>query len=210
VGRYIGPVEKLERREGVDLGLKGERALLGKTALARRGPVPPGDHGARRRSKPSIYATQLRETQKLKLMYGVREKQFRRYLVIAARRRDVTTGAALLELLERRLDNVVYRLGLANTRRQARQFVVHGHILVDGERCDIPSRLLKPGAAVALKAGAPVERLAREATQALGRVERWLEADLDALRGRVVRAPAREEITVPVNEQHVIERYSRR
>ncbi|WP_354698905.1 30S ribosomal protein S4 [Paraconexibacter sp. AEG42_29] len=210
MGRYTGPVEKLERREGVDLGLKGERSLLGKTALARRGPVPPGEHGMRRRNKQSIYATQLRETQKLKLMYGVREKQFRRYLVIASRRRDVTTGAALLEILERRLDNVVYRIGLANTRAQARQFVSHGHILVDGVRCNIGSRLLEAGNTVALQTGSAVEPIAREATQSLGRVERWLEADLDALRGRVVRAPNRDEITVPVDEQQVIERYSRR
>lgn len=209
MGRDVGPVEKLERREGVDLGLKGERALLGKTALQRRGPVPPGVHGMRRRSKPSVYSMQLRETQKLKLMYGVREAQFRRYLKAAQGRRDVTTGEALLETLERRLDNVLYRLGLASTRRQARQFVSHGHVHVNGRRCDIASRLVDPGDVVTLKDGSPVEPLARDASEAVGRVEAWLEADLTHLRGRVVRRPLRREIAVPVDEQQVVERYAR-
>ena len=132
MGRYTGPVEKLSRREGVELFLKGERALNGKSALERRGPAPPGQHGTRRGSRPSIYANQLRAKQRAKRYYGVRERQFRRYVREATRRREGVTGEELVRLLERRLDNVVYRLGLAATRAQARQFVSHGHVRVDG------------------------------------------------------------------------------
>lgn len=210
MGRYTGPVEKLERREGVDLGLKGTRRLLGKTSLERRGAIPPGQHGAARRGRPSVYSVQLRETQKLKLLYGVRERQFRRYVEQAARRRDVTTGEALLQTLERRLDNVVYRLGLANTRAQARQFVGHGHIWLDGRRCDIASALVAEGSVITLAPGAPVEPVARQAAEEVGTVPPWLQADLDALTGRVLRLPVRAEIHVPVVEQHVVERYARR
>lgn len=211
MGRYTGPVEKLERREGVDLGLKGTRRLLGKTSLDRRGPVPPGQHGAsRRRGRPSVYSVQLRETQKLKLVYGVREKQFRRYVEKAMKRRDVTTGEALLQTLERRLDNVVYRLGLANTRAQARQFVGHGHVWLDGRRCDIPSALVAEGSVVTLAPGSAIEPVARQAADEVGAVPAWLQADLDGLTGRVLRLPVRDEIHVPVVEQHVVERYARR
>jgi small subunit ribosomal protein S4 len=210
MGRYTGPVEKLERREGVDLGLKGARSLAGKTSLARRGPQPPGQHGLRRRGRPSVFQQQLRETQKLKITYGVRERQFKLYLTIAGRRRDVTTGEALLELLERRLDNVVYRLGLASTRRQARQFVSHGHVDVNGTRCDIPSATVDPGDVVAIRSGAAIRPVAQEAASEVGTVPNWLQSDLDALEGRVLRAPVRQEIAVEVEEHLVIERYSRR
>ncbi len=209
MGRSTGPVEKLERREGVSLDLKGERQLRRKTALERRGAQPPGQHGAMRRRPPSIYAQQLRETQKLKIAYGVRERQFRNLVAKARRRRDVTTGEALLELLERRLDNVVFRLGLATTRRQARQFVGHGHVFVDGRRLDIASAQIKDGSRVTLDPGSPVEPLARDATETVGRVPGWLEADHDKLAGRVLRAPRRDEIAMPVVEQLVIERYRR-
>src|ERR1044072_8694768 len=134
MGRYIGPVEKLERREGVSLDLKGKRQLRGKTALERRGAAPPGQHGARRRRAPGVYGVQLREAQKLKIAYGVRERQMRRLAAGPRRNQETTAGEALLQGLERRLDNVVFRLGLAATRRQARQFVVHGHVLVDERR----------------------------------------------------------------------------
>ena len=210
MGRYRGPVEKLERREGVPLDLKGRRQLNGKTALNRRGPIPPGQHGARRRRAPSVYGQQLRESQKLKIAYGLREKQMRRLVDKARRNRDATTGEALLELLERRLDNIVFRLGLAWTRRQARQFVVHGHVLVDERRLDIPSARIPDGARVRIKPGSPVEPVARDATDELGRVPAWLEADPDSLAGRVLRAPERAEIEMPVTEQLVIERYARR
>jgi len=210
MGRYTGPVEKLERREGVSLDLKGKRQLRGKSALERRGAAPPGQHGAARRRAPSVYGMQLRESQKLKIAYGVREKQMRRLIQKARRNHETTAGEALLELLERRLDNVVFRLGLAATRRQARQFVSHGHVLVDGKRLDIPSALVGDGARVQLKEGTPVAPLAHEAAADLGRVPAWLEADHEALAGRVLRAPQREEIAMPVTEQLVIERYARR
>lgn len=209
MGRYTGPVEKLERREGVDLGLKGQRRLARKTALERRGAVPPGQHGMRRRTKVSVYSTQLREAQKLKIAYGVREKQFRRYIASAMGRRDVTAGEALLQLLELRLDNVVYRLGLAATRAQARQLVGHGHIQLDGKRATIASMRVKSGQVVAVRPGAPVEPIARQAAADVGRVPAWLLADHDGLSGTVLRIPVRSEIAIPVTEQLVIEKYSR-
>jgi small subunit ribosomal protein S4 len=210
MGRHIGPVEKLERREGVSLDLKGKRQLLGKTSLERRGPVPPGQHGAARRRAPSVYGQQLREAQKLKIAYGVREKQMRRLVDRARRSHETTAGEALLQLLERRLDNIVFRLGLASTRRQARQFVGHGHVLVDGRRLDIASAALADGSLVQLAPSSPVEPLAREAADSIGRLAAWLQVDHEALAGRVLRAPQRDEIAMPVNEQLVIERYARR
>ena len=209
MGRYTGPVEKLERREGVDLGLKGQRRLARKTSLERRGAVPPGQHGMRRRTKVSVYSTQLREAQKLKIAYGVREKQFRRYIASAMGRRDVTAGEALLQMLELRLDNVVYRLGLAATRAQARQLVGHGHIQLDGKRATIASMRVKTGQVVAIRPDAPVEPIARQAAADVGRVPAWLLADHDGLSGTVLRVPVRSEIAIPVTEQLVIEKYSR-
>ncbi|HET7444285.1 MAG TPA: S4 domain-containing protein [Solirubrobacterales bacterium] len=179
MGRYIGPVEKLERREGVSLDLKGKRQLLGKTSLERRGPVPPGQHGAARRRAPSVYGQQLREAQKLKIAYGIREKQMR-------------------------------RLGFASTRRQARQFVGHGHVLVDGRRLDIPSATVGDESLVQIKPGSPVEPVAREAADDIGLLPAWLQVDHEALAGKVLRAPERSEIAMPASEQLVIERYARR
>jgi small subunit ribosomal protein S4 len=203
-------VEKLERREGVSLDMKSERQLLGKTSLERRGPVPPGQHGARRRRAPSIYGMQLREAQKLKIAYGLREKQMRRLVGRARRNREATTGEALLELLERRLDNVVFRLGLASTRRQARQFIVHGHVQIDGKRLDIPSASIADEARIRIAPDAPIAPVARRAADQIGAIPAWLEADHEALAGRVLRAPLRDEIAMPVVEQLVIERYTRR
>ena len=210
MGRYTGPVEKLERREGVALDLKGKRQALGKTSLERRGAAPPGQHGARRRRQQSVYGQQLRESQKLKIAYGVREKQMRRLVDRARRRRETTAGEALLQMLEARLDNVVFRLGLASTRRQARQFVVHGHVLVDGRRLDIPSASVGEGTRIEIAPEAPVRAVSAEAAAEVGRVPAWLEADHDSLAGRVLREPSRDEITIPVTEQLVIERYARR
>ncbi len=211
MGRYTGPVEKLSRREGVDLCLKGERRLAGKGALERRGDRPPGQHGLRPR-KESIYGRQLREKQRLKRYYGVRERQLRRYLRDAVRRSspDLVAGERLLVTLELRLDNVVYRLGLATTRAQARQMVAHGHVLVDGRRCDIASRPVGVGERVSIAASSAVRPLAHEATTLVGRVPDWLEADHDGLSGRVLRAPDRGEIDAPVAEQLVIELHGRR
>jgi small subunit ribosomal protein S4 len=142
MARYRGPVEKIERRLDADLGLKGERRLSGKSALEKR-PFAPGQHG-QRRAKISEYGLQLREKQKAKFMYGVSEKQFRKYFKEAARR-EGNTGANLVTLIEQRLDNVVFRMGFATTRANARQFTTHGHVLVDGKKVDIPSFIVKAG-----------------------------------------------------------------
>jgi small subunit ribosomal protein S4 len=206
MGRYTGPVEKLSRREGVELFLKGERALNGKSALERRGDAPPGQHGQARRRKPSIYQTQLRAKQTAKRYYGVREGQFRRYVAKANRTQGVT-GEELLSLLERRLDNVVYRLGFAGTRAQARQFVNHGHVRVDDKKVDIASYLVKPGETVAIHG--PVREVAAAATELTGVVSGWLQTDFEALQGKVLRLPVRSDINAPVNEQLIVELYSR-
>jgi small subunit ribosomal protein S4 len=210
MGRYTGPVERLSRREGVELFLKGERALNGKSALERRGPTPPGQHGTRRRGRESIYGQQLREKQRAKRYYGVRERQFRHYVEAASRRREGTMGEHLLALLETRLDNVVYRLGFASTRAQARQFVSHGHVLVDGRRVDIPSYGLRPGQTVSVAAESAVRPLATAAMDLTSAMPGWLQADFDRMEGRMVREPLRSEITAPVNEQLIVEFYSRR
>ncbi len=207
MGRHTGPVEKLSRREGVELFLKGERALNGKSALERRGDAPPGQHGQARRRKPSIYQTQLRAKQTAKRYYGVRERQFRKYVKAAGRSREGVTGEELLRLLERRLDNVVYRLGFAGTRAQARQFVNHGHVTVDDRKVDIASFLVKPGQTIAIKG--PVREVASAATELTGAVSGWLQTDFDALQGKVLRLPERSDINTPVNEQLIVELYSR-
>jgi small subunit ribosomal protein S4 len=193
----------------VELYLKGERALNGKSALERRGSVPPGQHGAARRRRPSIYAEQLRAKQRAKRYYGVREKQFRNYVREAAKNRDRVTGEELLRLLERRLDNVVYRLGFASTRAQARQFVNHGHVLVDGRRVDIASYKVKPGQEVAIGASSPVRDVASATTELTGTVAPWLQTDFDALSGKVLRIPERAEISAPIDEHLIVELYSR-
>jgi small subunit ribosomal protein S4 len=209
MGRHTGPVERLSRREGVELELKGVRRLAGKSALERRGALPPGEHGGRRRRQPSTFALQLRAKQVLKRMYGVRERQFRRYVEEAQRSRD-RTGDRLLQMLERRLDNVIFRLGFATTRAQARQFIGHGHVLVDGRRVTIPSYRVKAGQVVALRASSPVRPVSAEAAELLARVAPWLETDPDGLTGRVLREPVRRDINVPIDEQLVVEHFSRR
>jgi small subunit ribosomal protein S4 len=206
VGRYTGPVEKLSRREGVELYLKGERLAAGKSALERR-PYPPGEHG-RARPRPSEYRLQLREKQKAKRYYGVRERQFRRYFELA-RRESGVLGENLVRHLERRLDNVVYRLGFAATRAQARQFVVHGHIRLNGRKVDRPSYEVRPGDVVTLKPDAPIEPAVRRASELTGAVPAWLLADHDNLAGRVERLPERDESDVPASEQLIVELYSK-
>jgi small subunit ribosomal protein S4 len=208
MARYRGPVEKLERRLGVDLGLKGERKLAGKSALDKR-PYPPGQHG-QRRAKISEYGLQLQEKQKAKFMYGVSEKQFRT-LFKEANRRDGNTGAILIQLLEQRLDNVVYRMGFATTRRFARQLVNHGHILVDGKRVNIPSFRVKAGQKIEIreksKANPQIVR-AMELTNHSGIVE-WVDVEKDKLFGIFSRVPNREEISIPVEERLIVELYSK-
>lgn len=209
MGRYTGPVERLSRREGVELFLKGERALLGKSGLERRGPGPPGQRGTGRRTRPSVYGRQLREKQRAKRYYGVRERQFRRYVAQAARRREGQAGENLLVALERRLDNVVYRLGLATTRAQARQFISHGHVRVDGRRVNIPSYPVRPGQTAGVAADSPVAPTAAAALELTSAVAPWLEVDVARLEGRVRRLPARAEITAPVDDHLIVEFYAR-
>jgi small subunit ribosomal protein S4 len=206
MGRYTGPVEKLSRREGVQLYLKGERVLNGKSAIERR-PYPPGEHG-RGRIRQSEYLLQLREKQRAKRFYGVRERQFRRYFDRASRSAGVS-GDALLRLLEMRLDNVVYRLGLAATRAQARQFVVHGHVQVNGTRVDRPSYEVSAGDEVRIKPGSAVEPVVRAATDLGSLVPPWLLIDQEPLLGRVVRDPAPEEVDAPVQPKLIVEFYSK-
>jgi len=208
MARYRGPVEKLERRFGVSLNLKGERRLAGKSALEKR-PYAPGQHGQRRK-KVSEYGLQLNEKQKAKFMYGVSEKQFRN-LFKEANRQEGNTGENLIALLERRLDNVVYRMGFATTRRFARQLVTHGHILVDGKRVNIPSYRVKPGQKIEIreksKNNVQIKR-AIELTNQTGIVE-WVDVDKDKLFGIFTRIPEREEVEIPVEERLIVELYSK-
>ena len=208
MARYRGPREKLERRLGVDLGMKGERRLAGKSALEKR-PYAPGQHG-QRRAKISEYGMQLREKQKAKFMYGVSEKQFRA-LFKEASRKEGNTGELLIQLLEQRLDNVVYRMGFATTRAFARQLVNHGHILVDGKRVDIPSFRVKAGQKIEIREKSKSNpQIARsiELTNQTGIVE-WVDVEKDKLFGIFTRTPEREEVKIPVEERLIVELYSK-
>lgn len=207
MARTRTPAGKLERREGVDLELKGERRAAGKGALERR-PYAPGEHGRRPPRHRSQYREQLRAKQRAKRYYGLREGQFKRVFERAPRGAG-TTGDKLLRLLELRLDNVLFRLGLAATRAQARQFITHGHITVDGRRVDIPSYEVSPGQTIALRTGAPIGDPVRCATELVAAIPAWLEADHDRLSGRVVREPEAGEIQAPVETQPIVELYSR-
>ncbi|AQW85450.1 30S ribosomal protein S4 [Campylobacter pinnipediorum subsp. caledonicus] len=208
MARYTGPVEKLERRLGVSLALKGERRLAGKSALDKR-PFAPGQHG-QRRAKISEYGLQLREKQKAKFMYGISEKQFRR-LFFEAARREGNTGALLVQLLEQRLDNVVYRMGFATTRRFSRQLVTHGHILVNGRKVDIPSYKVEPGDKVEVveksKNNPQIVR-AIDLTSQTGIVA-WVDVEKDKKFGIFTRKPEREEVIIPVEERFIVELYSK-
>jgi small subunit ribosomal protein S4 len=206
MARDTSPQCKQCRREGQKLFLKGERCLTDKCGFERRA-YPPGDHG-RGRQKQSEYRVQLREKQKARRYYGVLEGQFRRYYDKASRQSGIT-GEHLLNLLERRFDNVLVRLGFAASRRQARQMVRHGHWTINGRRVDIPSYQVREGDIVALKAGSPAEPLIREATELTAQVPAWLQADHDSLTAKVLRKPERREITTPVQEQLIVELYSK-
>ncbi len=206
MARDTSPQCKQCRREGQKLFLKGERCLTDKCGFERRA-YPPGDHG-RGRQKQSEYRVQLREKQKARRYYGVLEGQFRRYYDKASRQQGIT-GENLLTLLERRLDNVLVRLGFAASRRQARQMVRHGHWTVNGRRVDIPSYQVREGDIVALKGESPAEPLIREATELTAQVPPWLQADHDSLTAKVLRKPERREITTPVQEQLIVELYSK-
>ena len=200
-------LEKRSRRVGVELGLKGARQVAGKSALLRR-PQIPGQHGRRRAKRGSDYLDQLREKQKLQWFYGIPAGQLRRYLD-ASRRQSGVTGEELLRELERRLDNVVYRLGFAGTRAQARQFVTHGHVQVNGERVNRPAYQVRPGDTIAIKPGSPIEPLVQDAISLGFRVPQWLSADPQTLSGRVLHSPERGEIDVPSDENRVVEFFAK-
>jgi len=206
LGRYTGPKERLSRREGVDLGLKGERSLNGKGAMERR-PYPPGEHGRGRR-RDSEFLVRLRAKQRAKRLYGLRERQFAKLFDRASRQEGVA-GENLLRSLELRLDNVVFRLGLASTRAQARQFVVHRHVTVNGKRVDRPSFAVGEGDEVAIRESSNVVPLATRASELVGTVPAWLQADPDHLRGTVLRVPDRADIAADVDERLIVEHYSR-
>jgi small subunit ribosomal protein S4 len=208
MARDRGPQCKQCRREGLKLFLKGERCLTDKCAVDRRA-YPPGEHGRGRRRKQSEYLVQLREKQKARRYYGVLERQFRSYYERATRQPGIT-GENLLRLLETRLDNVVYRLGFGASRRQARQLIRHGHFQVNGRRVNIPSYQVRPEdvvTALAVKEG--LKTVIEDATDLTAAVPAWLQADHDNLVGKVLRAPNREDIDVPVQEQLIVELYSK-
>jgi small subunit ribosomal protein S4 len=199
--------ERISRRLGTELGLKGLRAARGKSGLARR-PYPPGQHGRRYRRTRSEYLRQLEEKQKARFFYGIRESQLRRYFEKASRAPE-PTGEALVRLLELRLDNVLARLGLAATRAQARQFISHGHVLVDGKRVGIASYSLEPGQEVRVRPGSRIEPLVQEALELTVETPPWLELDREHLSGRVLRLPTRSEVQAPFDESLIVEFYSR-
>jgi small subunit ribosomal protein S4 len=208
LARYLGPVCRLCRREGMQLYLKGDRCYTDKCAIDRRH-YPPGQHG-QRRSKVSDYGTQLREKQKVRRIYGVLEKQFSSYFEKAERQKGVT-GTNLLVLLERRLDNVVYRLGFANSRSQARQLVRHNLILINGNRVNLPSYLVRKGDVVQSTEKGRVLPMIKDAMEAVARrgTPAWLEFNKDEAKGRVVMFPSREDITMPIQEHLIVELYSK-
>jgi small subunit ribosomal protein S4 len=210
MARYVGSVCRLCRREGMKLFLKGERCYTDRCAIERRN-QPPGQQTRRaRRTKLAGYGLQLREKQKVKRIYGVLEGQFRRYFDTAARTRGIT-GEMLLQLLERRLDNVVYRLGLATSRAQARQLVRHGHFVVNGRRVDVPSYSLKAGDVIGMRSKSqknPIVLHAMEEVKGRG-IPEWLAIDGQNLQGRILALPTREQIGLPVQEQLIVELYSK-
>lgn len=209
MARYVDAVCRLCRRENVKLFLKGDRCLSDKCAINKRN-YAPGLHGQRRRTKLSEYGLQLREKQKVKRTYGLMESQFRSYFQKAARAQGVT-GINLLVLLERRLDNVVYRMGFADSRAQARQLVRHGHMRVNGRKVNIPSFLIKQGDAVEPREKSRNLDVIRGNMEHIGQkqIPEWLHVDATAMRGVVQTLPSRDDITMPIQEQLIVELYSK-
>ena len=209
MSRYRGSVCRLCRRENLKLYLKGDRCYSDKCAIDRR-TYPPGQHGQRRGGKISDYGGQLREKQKVKRMYGLGEKQFRLFFHRADAGKGVT-GEALLVMLERRLDNVVYRLGFANSRAQARQLVKHNHFLVNGKKVNIPSYQSRVGDVLEIREKSKNVQAITDAVDAVVRrgMPQWLELDKDNLKGTVKAMPVREDITMPVQESQIVEFYSK-
>ena len=206
MARDTGPQCKQCRREGQKLFLKGERCLTEKCGVERRS-YPPGEHG-RGRVRASEYRNQLREKQKARRFYGVLERQFAGYYDKASRQEGVT-GDNLLRMLERRFDNVLVRLGFAASRRQARQLINHGHWLVNGKRVDIASYQVRPDDVITIKPSSGATDVVRQATELTAVVPPWLQADHDALTAKVLRLPERSEIAAPIQEQLIVELYSK-
>ena len=207
MARYIGESCRVCRREGEKLFLKGSRCYTDKCALTRRA-YAPGQHGQKRK-KQSDYGMQLREKQKAKAFYGVLESQFRKYFEEASRSKEVT-GLKLLQILESRLDNVVYRLGLATSRAQAIQLVRHGHFEVNGVKVNIPSYLTKVNDVIKVRESSQNDPIFKQVAEENGRpIPSWLEADVDNKSGKIVAVPAREEIDLPVKEHLIVELYSK-
>ena len=210
MARYRGPSCKLCRREGEQLFLKGARCYTEKCAITKRGEYPPGIHGRTGRTKFSEYGIRLREKQKVKRIYGLTEKQFKKHFENASKKKGVT-GDLLISSLERRLDNTVYRLGFASSRDEARQLVWLGHVYVDGKRVNIPSFQTKTGNVIELKEKSrkiPSVNLSLEILERRG-IPSWLELDKDNYKGVVNKLPEREDVTVPIDEQLIVEFYSR-
>jgi small subunit ribosomal protein S4 len=208
LARYIESVCRLCRRENLKLYLKGDRCYSDKCAVERRG-YPPGQHG-QGRAKFSNYGVQLREKQKVKRMYGLMERQFRNFFSKAERQKGIT-GTNLLLLLERRLDNLVYRLGFANSRSEARQLVRHSHFTVNGKKVNIPSYLVRVGEVIELREKSRKNAKVGESLEAVARrgIPSWLELVKEQFRGRLVSLPAREDLTMPIKEQLIVELYSK-
>lgn len=208
MARTIEPDCRQCRREGCKLFLKGERCTTKKCAMERR-PVIPGQHGnSKRRVAFSEYGTQLREKQKVKRMYGILEKQFREYYE-KARKKEGATGEQMLILIEQRLDNVVYRMGIGRSRKQARQIVNHGLITVNGRRVNIPSYKIKVGDVVAIKENKQSSELFKDLKGSKVVMPKWLEFDTNALSGKIITLPSREDIDADIKEQLIVELYSR-
>ncbi|MCG6893855.1 MAG: 30S ribosomal protein S4 [Desulfobacteraceae bacterium] len=209
MSRYTGSVCRLCRRENMKLFLKGDRCYSDKCAIDRRA-YPPGEHGQRRGRKPSDYGIQLREKQKIKRMYGLSENQFRLFFKRADKQKGIT-GTTLLVMLERRLDNVVYRLGFANSRNQGRHFVRHGHFLVNGRKVDVPSYQIQVGDVVEVREKSRKVQAITDALDAVVRrsVPQWLDLEKENFKGLVKTFPVRDELTMPMQEQLVIELYSK-
>ena len=208
MARYTGPVCRLCRREGMKLFLKGDRCYTGKCAIDRRA-YAPGQHGQSRGKKPTEYGIQLREKQKVRRIYGVMEKQFRSYYDKANRQKGIV-GENLLRLLERRLDNVVFQLGFATSRPEARQLVRHGHFTINGRRVDIPSFLVRVGDVVGVKEASKSSPRLKEILSSLDRTPpKWMNLDANAATGTIIALPDREDIQLPIQEHLIVEKYSR-
>lgn len=207
MARYTDAKCRLCRREGAKLFLKGERCYSPKCPIERKGAVPPGQHGQKRRRRQSDYGRQLREKQKTKRLYGVLERQFKNYFKKATKAREAT-GEVLLQFLERRLDNVVFRLGLVPSRSLARQLVNHGHVLVDGKKVDLPAYQVKLGQIIALTTkGLAIDQVKKSLAEKERKIPTWLERK--AAVGKMTHLPKREEIDVDIDEHLIIEYYSR-